>query len=84
MRTKSTPIKTSGLAKTLAILAEFLKFVLARIDCQETNLVVTIIEQDAVEFRCLCDRAELAIRTDFGTPGNDGVVHDDLTIRQMV
>ena len=57
--------QNASLAKTLAILAEFLKFVLARIDCQETNLIMTVIEQDAVVFRCLCDRAELAIRTDF-------------------
>lgn len=69
--------QNASLAKTLAILAEFLKFVLARIDCQETNLIMTVIEQDAVVFRCLCDRAELAIRTDSGTPRDVGVVHDD-------
>jgi hypothetical protein len=74
----------AGPAKSLAILAEFLKFVLPRIDCQERNLVVTVIEQDVPEFRRLCDRAELAIRTDSGTPRDAGVVHDDQTIKQMV
>lgn len=66
-----------GPAEALAILAEFLKFVLARIDRQERNLVVTVIEQDAAEFRCLCERAELAIRAESGTPRDLGVVHDD-------
>jgi hypothetical protein len=74
----------AGPAKTLAILAEFLKFVLPRIDCQERNVVVTVIEQDVPEFRRLCDRAELAIRTDSGTLRDVGVVHDDQTIKQMV
>jgi hypothetical protein len=66
-----------GPAKALAILAEFLKFVLARIDRQDRNFVVTIVEQDATEFRCLCDRAESAIRAESGSSGNDGVVHDE-------
>lgn len=66
-----------GPAKALAILAEFLKFVLARIDRQERNLVVSVIEQDAAEFRCLCKRAALAISADSGTPRDLGVVHDD-------
>ena len=63
--------------EALAVLAEFLKFVLARIDRQERNLVVTVIEQDAAEFRCLCERAELAIRADSSTARDLGVVHDD-------
>ena len=65
-----------GPTKALAILAEFLKFVLTRIDGQEMDLVVTIIEQDAAEFRCLCERAELAVRAESGTHRDLGVVHD--------
>jgi hypothetical protein len=48
-----------GSAAALAVLAEFLNFVLARIDRQGKNLIVTIVEQDADEFRCLWDRAVL-------------------------
>jgi hypothetical protein len=47
--------------ETLAILAEFAKFVIARIDCQGKNIIVTVTEEDAVQFRSLCGRAELAI-----------------------
>jgi hypothetical protein len=64
-------------AKALPILAELLKFVLARIDRQEKNLVVTVIEQDTAEFQCLCERAELAIRPESGTPRDLGAVHDN-------
>ena len=73
-----------GPAKALAILAEFLAFVRARIDRQDRNLIVTIVEQDEAEFRRLCDCAELTIRAGSGTPRDVGVVHDDQTIKQMV
>jgi hypothetical protein len=66
----------AGPAKALAILAEFLKFVSARIDRQERNLVMTVIDQDAAEFRCLCERAELAVRAESGTHRDLGVGHD--------
>ena len=66
-----------GPAKVLTILAQFLKFVMVRIDGKERNLIVTIIEQDAAEFHCLCERAKLAIRADSSTPRDLGVVHDD-------
>jgi hypothetical protein len=66
-----------GPAKTLAILAEFLKFVLARIGCGEGNLVVTVIEQDVAEFHCLCERAELAVRAESGPHRDLGIVHDN-------
>jgi hypothetical protein len=73
-----------GSDEALAVLPELLKFVLARIDRQGSNLIVTIVAQDAVEFRCLCDRAELAISAGSGTPREVGVVHDDQTIKQTV
>jgi hypothetical protein len=64
-----------GPAKAIAILAEFLEFVLARVDRQERDLIVTVIEQDAAKFRCLCERAELAVRAEAGTPRVACVVH---------
>jgi hypothetical protein len=37
---------------------------------------MTVIDQDAAEFRCLCERAELAVRAESGTHRDLGVGHD--------
>ena len=73
-----------GPAKSLAILAEFVRFVLTRIDRQERNLIVNIIEQDEAEFCRLCECAELVICAESGMPHDVGAVRDGQTIKQMV
>lgn len=52
-----------GAIKALAIMAEFAKFVIVRTSSEGTNIIVTITEEDADQFRSLRDRAELAIQT---------------------
>jgi hypothetical protein len=58
-----------GVDEALAILAEFAKFVIARIASQGRNTIVTVTEEDADQFRGLCDRAELAIGAESAAAG---------------
>jgi hypothetical protein len=58
-----------GADEALAILAEFAKFVIARIASQGKNIIVTVTEEDADQFRSLCDRAKLAIGAESGADG---------------
>jgi hypothetical protein len=58
-----------GTDEALAILAEFAKFVIARISYQAKNIIVTVTDEDADQFRSLCGRAELAIGTESGAAG---------------
>jgi hypothetical protein len=59
----------AGTDEALAILAEFAKFVIARITYRATNIIVTITEEDAHQFRSLCGRAKLAIGAESGADG---------------
>jgi hypothetical protein len=52
--------------EALFILAEFAKFIIARIASQGKNIIVTVTENDADQFRSLCGRAKLAIGTESG------------------
>ena len=56
---------TPGADEALAI-AEFAKFVIARIGCQGKNVIVTVTEADADQFRSLAGRAKLAIAAESG------------------
>src|ERR1035437_4658362 len=58
-----------GADEALAILAEFAKFVIARIAYRAKNIIVTITEEDADQFRSLCGRVELAIGAEPGAAG---------------
>jgi hypothetical protein len=53
--------------EALAILAEFAKFVIARIASQGKDIVMTVTEEDVDQFRSLCGRAKLAIGAESGT-----------------
>jgi hypothetical protein len=57
---------TPGADEALAILAEFAKFVIARIGCQGKNIIVTVTEADADQFRSLAGLAKLAIAAESG------------------
>ena len=53
-----------GAIEALAKVAEFAKFVIVRTSSEGRNIIVTITEEDADQFRSLRDRAELAIQTE--------------------